>query len=433
MDKTTTLLNEGQRTTPIMQKFYDLHDAIERYNRVTAVTEKAKIGYAYGILLFIEDAIEAIKAYQKDIRHLDCHDALALNFKEMTKKSYWLKNVDRLYQELQAYGEKKLSEYKLTIGNDDQQFTNTCELYEAIERSIEKMIELLEQTEVALEAAPSELFLNFYCNLRKQYNKEQAIDDYKDKRKELGVVTYDKLRILQALLIADFVNSDTLSFAFKPSVEEQGKVNVEQFKEQLPEPEEPYQEDFDKHFVVFNRTAKWKGDIVIPDYRCAGLFIFEHWDKLREEDVNSIFYLDKMLELVNEDIMRYQPDFINTTQSVEDRIRQCIAKLMEERSGKEYVFNQQSHWQAVYRILVDKKYCADSDFEGFDVFIMRVMPDKVNKPYKKDSVKRISQTDFAKPFNEWRFDEETSKTRKPFDCMVEVAKRFLVLLEENGL
>ena len=118
---------------------------------------------------------------------------------------------------------------------------------------------------------------------------------------------------------------------------------------------------------------------------------------------------------------------------LEKRIQQSIALLMAERSGNEPLFNQQSHWQAVYRILVDKGYCRDSDFDGFDIFIKRVMPDNVNKPYKKDSVKRISQTDFVKPFTKWSFDTETSKTRKPYDRMVAVAARFLEILEENNL
>ena len=119
--------------------------------------------------------------------------------------------------------------------------------------------------------------------------------------------------------------------------------------------------------------------------------------------------------------------------ALEERIRQCIALLMTERYGDEPLFNQQSHWQAVYRILVDKGYCRDSDFDGFDTFIRRVMPDCVNKPYKKDSVKRISQTDFVKPFAKWAFDTETSKTRKPYDRMVAVATRLKEILEENGL
>lgn len=111
----------------------------------------------------------------------------------------------------------------------------------------------------------------------------------------------------------------------------------------------------------------------------------------------------------------------------------CIAMLMQERYGKEALFNQQSHWQAVYRILVDKGYCRDSDFDGFDMFIRTVMPEEVNKPYSKGSVKQISQTDFVRPFEEWKYDALTSKTRKPFERMVAVASRFKSILEENRL
>ena len=116
-----------------------------------------------------------------------------------------------------------------------------------------------------------------------------------------------------------------------------------------------------------------------------------------------------------------------------ERIRHCIALLMQENCGNEPLFNQQNHWQAVYRILVDKGYCRDSDFDGFDAFIRTVMPEEVNKPYSKGSLKQISQTDFVRPFNEWRYDVLTSKTRKPYDRMVAVARKFLEILEENGL
>jgi len=116
-----------------------------------------------------------------------------------------------------------------------------------------------------------------------------------------------------------------------------------------------------------------------------------------------------------------------------EHIRQCIALLMQEKCGNEPLFNQQSHWQAVYRILVDKGYCSESDFDGFDTFIRKVMPEEVNKPYLKGSVKQISQTDFVRPFNEWRYDALTSKTRRPYDRMFAVTKRFLEVLEENGL
>ena len=117
----------------------------------------------------------------------------------------------------------------------------------------------------------------------------------------------------------------------------------------------------------------------------------------------------------------------------EERIRQCISLLMEEHFEDDLLFSQQNHWQAVYRILVDKGYCKDSDFIGFDSFILRVMPKRVNRPYKRDSVRNISKTDFNKSFDRWRYDPTTSGSRIPYDRMVEVTKRFKEILDENGL
>lgn len=131
----------------------------------------------------------------------------------------------------------------------------------------------------------------------------------------------------------------------------------------------------------------------------------------------------------------------STAESIEDRIRKCIALLMKinikvMKNGKEVeepLFKLQNHWQAIYRILVDKHFCKDSDFDGFDLYIKKVMPNQVNAIYTKASVKQISQTDFNKPFVKWKFDSETSGTLRPFERMKEVAQRFLDILEENGL
>lgn len=119
--------------------------------------------------------------------------------------------------------------------------------------------------------------------------------------------------------------------------------------------------------------------------------------------------------------------------NLRSQLRECLALLMQERFGSEPLLNRQSHWQAVYRILVDKGYCADSDFNGFDSFIRDVMPEVVNKPYTKGSVKMISQTPFVRPFGEWKFDPLIFKTRKPFERMLAVASRFLTLMDEHGL
>ena len=78
-------------------------------------------------------------------------------------------------------------------------------------------------------------------------------------------------------------------------------------------------------------------------------------------------------------------------------------------------------------------FCKNSDFDGFDLFIKKVMPEKVNAPYVKWSVKQISQSDFNKSFDKWVYDGSICGNRKPFERMYAIAKRFKELLEEKGL
>ena len=75
----------------------------------------------------------------------------------------------------------------------------------------------------------------------------------------------------------------------------------------------------------------------------------------------------------------------------------------------------------------------DSDFKGFGLFIQRVIPEKVNAPYKTDSVKQISKTDFNIPFERWEYNGETSGKRINFERMQNIAQRFKQILEEKGL
>ena len=320
MNKEITLFCKEQSVTPIFQKIKDLKDAIVRYNRVNTELETAKIAYAYSIIHFQEDIVMVLKKYLNNLQHNDCHDALPLNFKLLTQKSYWLNDGDRLYQEMHDYAQKPLSHYDPGLA---YYYNDTVVMYKKIVEGIEQIIDLLSEIGDILKDAPDDFYLSFYRNLQAEYREKEAIDDYEDKRRNLGIVTDVKLRSLQALLIADFVNGDTLSCAFDPSDEEREKVDVEKFKKRLPHNYE-YAQLFDDKFVIFNRTVKWDGDLVIPLYGCAGYFIFQHWEELTEEKVHAILRLDKMLELVNEDLLLHPaileninlPDELNTPEAI---------------------------------------------------------------------------------------------------------------------
>lgn len=115
----------------------------------------------------------------------------------------------------------------------------------------------------------------------------------------------------------------------------------------------------------------------------------------------------------------------------DDHIRYCLERLMEERYNgtEELLFNRKCHWQGVFRVLSDAGMYGDDDFGYFDLLINRLKPLKVNASYSRSSVKNISQTLFNKPFVKWRFESGGKTRREPYDRMVAIVKRFIMLLE----
>ena len=90
---------------------------------------------------------------------------------------------------------------------------------------------------------------------------------------------------------------------------------------------------------------------------------------------------------------------------------------------------EECHWQGVFRLLSDAGMYGDDDFDYFDRLINRVMPRKVNASYSRTSVKHISQTPFNKPFIRWRFEPGEKKRREPYDRMVAIVERLIILFE----
>lgn len=117
----------------------------------------------------------------------------------------------------------------------------------------------------------------------------------------------------------------------------------------------------------------------------------------------------------------------------DDNICRCLERLMvEEWKPGERLFNKQTHWQAVFRIMSDAGLFADDDFDGFDSWVKRTIPSELRRLYSKQSVKNISQTLFCKTFRQWKYDSTLMKKRDPFDRMKRIAERFEQLLNERG-
>ena len=104
-----------------------------------------------------------------------------------------------------------------------------------------------------------------------------------------------------------------------------------------------------------------------------------------------------------------------------------LRKLMECKAPDgRYLVTRKVHWQAVYRVLVDEGwYDASLGYAAFVEYIrsvappggFRIMPDV-------ETIRHISQTLYARPFRDWRYDAAYGTKRWAYERMRAVAEVF---------
>ena len=104
-------------------------------------------------------------------------------------------------------------------------------------------------------------------------------------------------------------------------------------------------------------------------------------------------------------------------------------------SDGRYLVTRKVHWQAVYRVLVDEGwYDASLGYAGFVDYIrsvappggFRIMPDV-------ETIRHISQTLYARPFRDWRYDTAYGTKRWAYERMRAVAEIFQSYLGEEKM
>lgn len=344
--------NNLQETISLRKKLVGLDEGLTVYNHLDKDEEDILIPFAMSLFITSAKIRQLARVYNDDLDRGECWEMLGNNLYEMSNAAFWLEKCAKLKHDMLAMSTCTMKEqgYDCTVMGFKPK--TTADFYRAIEDNLMALTELLSETCRKLSDAPLSLYGHYYRHLRKQYNDHQVQNDYKNKLSHLGIITADKLKSLRALLIADFINCGILKYAFEPSECERSKVDIESFKSQLPHTFE-FKESFDDRLAIFYRTVRQEGDFLMPDYDCAGLFIFQHYDDLTQTDIQAIFYLDQMLELIHDELMQLQP-----LQTDDD-----ASKLHDETGNipLSALFREKSHQDLRQKIESWRPYLIDDD------------------------------------------------------------------------
>ena len=111
-----------------------------------------------------------------------------------------------------------------------------------------------------------------------------------------------------------------------------------------------------------------------------------------------------------------------------------LTKLLDYREADgRYLVARKVHWQAIFRILVDRGIYPDgTDYRGFCCYMEEVFPTaEWRVPLDYHSLKNISQTMFVRPFAEWRYDAVYNIKFKSYHQMYRIAALLDEQLSEN--
>ena len=113
-------------------------------------------------------------------------------------------------------------------------------------------------------------------------------------------------------------------------------------------------------------------------------------------------------------------------------IAEALSKLLQHRTPDgRYLVTRKVHWQAIFRILVDRGIYPDgTDYRGFCCYIEEVFPTaEWRVPLSYQSLKGISRTMYVRPFAEWRYDTVYGINLQAYERMYRIAATLNELLE----
>ena len=348
----------------LMELILGLDDGLTVYGGLHKKFVPIKVSFSQCAYMTAMTAIEELLAYIADLDRDICREPLCLDLDEMGSEHYWMEKLAKLRSDMVELEELPLLQRDLVWGYLGFYPWTTTEFYMGVEEKVMEVARLLRQVQQKMAEKPLSFYNKFYHDQRAQYCEDQAVKDYRLRLSHLGIPSLEKYKMFRAEEVIKFIKGDTLDCAGEPSVEEWEKVDVNGFKKQVAlscQEEEWFKKSFDERFVIFSRTVCWQGDILVPNYDCAGLFIFQHWAELTPEQINSIFYLDKMLELIHEDMQQQGRGAVLPDELATPEAEKAPAKSFDLDTPLSALFRE-SHHEQLGRIIESwRPYLTDTD------------------------------------------------------------------------
>jgi len=176
-------------------------------------------------------------------------------------------------------------------------------VYHHLKESLDELRELLAEAENAMMHCDPALFERFFFSEEERYSSSSVARRFEMWEYDNSYPGLEKLRELQAQVVAETLKKGIMNFAKTPSQKEIDEVNRDTLKGLLP-----YDFEMTADFIVacakWRRFMHWDGYTLIVNYKKYGKYIQAHFYDFSDKQLQAIFELDMMMHLINEELAR---------------------------------------------------------------------------------------------------------------------------------
>lgn len=255
----------------------------------------------------------------RDVARLYC----ALNVTNMKSRGmigrYFLMEIRCVNKLLPVYIDKlrqglRIEAFCISSGiHRDDMFWEWCDtlccdmkgqtVYRQLRDGIDKLQELLIEAESVLMHCEPAQFEKFFFSEKEHYSNTGVVRRFETWLYDNSYPDIDKLRELQALVVAETLKKGVMDYAKVPSQKEIDQVDVDILKSLLPYDFE-MTADFRVACARWRRFMHWEGYILIINYKKYGKYIHAHFYEFSKTQLQAIFELDMKLQLIHQEMQK---------------------------------------------------------------------------------------------------------------------------------
>ena len=263
-----------------------VREIASQYCSLTVKDKKTRVLFVRYFTTLLKKANDMLPGYIEDLKQRQCIEAFSISTGQYRKEEFW-QWCDWICSDME--GEK---------------------IYEYLKQNVDRLKALLLEAEIATIHSKPELYEKFFFNEELQYTNDGVRKKFEKWMYDNMAPDIEKLRELQALVVADALKLGVMDYAPAPSYQEIEEVKVDYLKKLLPW-DYDMSGDFTKSCARWRKFFHWEGTILVINYKKYGKYIQSHYYDFNDTQLQAIFELDMMLHLIHKEMLKLMEELRN--------------------------------------------------------------------------------------------------------------------------